>query len=84
MELLCQVNNLSLGKKPKNYLPESNENDFNSLKLKRGGEATTLHDNEGEKGGWIHPENDNVIYGEPLKVVWLPGKQRESTKTIIL
>ena len=84
VELLCQVNNLSLGKKPKNYLPESNENDFNSLKLKRGGEATTLHDNEGEKGGWIHPENDNVIYGEPLKVVWLPGKQRESTKTIIL
>ena len=51
VELLCQVNNLSLGKKPKNYLPESNENDFNSLKLKRGGEATTLHDNEGEKGG---------------------------------
>ena len=38
----------------------------------------------GRRGGWIHPENDNVIYGEPLKVVWLPGKQRESTKTIIL
>ena len=38
-------------KKNKNHLPESNENDFNSLKLKRGGEATTLHDNEGEKGG---------------------------------
>ena len=84
MELLCQVNNLSLGKKPKNYLPESNENDFNSLKLKRGGKPQHYMITRGRRGGWIHPENDNVIYGEPLKVVWLPGKQRESTKTIIL
>ena len=51
---------------------------------KGGGKPQHYMITRGRRGGWIHPENDNVIYGEPLKVVWLPGKQRESTKTIIL